>query len=115
MAQVSVSFVDPGRAPGSSISPVAYRSEIDGLRAIAVLAVLIFHLNRRWLTGGFVDLEAILTKTSLSPRPEDACLDVGCGFGNLQIAMQAKFRAGAVVLGITRTRCRSIGPNRTAI
>ena len=32
----------------------AYRPDIDGLRAIAILAVLIFHAFPESLTGGFV-------------------------------------------------------------
>jgi peptidoglycan/LPS O-acetylase OafA/YrhL len=34
-----------------------YRPEIDGLRAVAVISVLIFHLNRQWLPGGFVGVD----------------------------------------------------------
>ncbi|WP_166184955.1 MULTISPECIES: acyltransferase family protein [unclassified Providencia] len=30
-----------------------FRKDINGLRAIAVLAVIIFHYNNNWLTGGF--------------------------------------------------------------
>jgi peptidoglycan/LPS O-acetylase OafA/YrhL len=36
---------------------VHYRPEIDGLRAVAVLAVFIFHLKRQWLPGGFVGVD----------------------------------------------------------
>ncbi len=34
-----------------------YRGDIDGLRAIAVVSVFIFHLNPEWLTGGFVGVD----------------------------------------------------------
>jgi len=36
---------------------VEYRPAIDGLRAVAVLAVFLFHLNRRWLPGGFLGVD----------------------------------------------------------
>ena len=39
----------------------AHRPEIDGLRAVAVLAVLIFHLNRLWLPGGFAGVDVFFT------------------------------------------------------
>ncbi|TWT92466.1 O-acetyltransferase OatA [Botrimarina colliarenosi] len=38
-------------------SGIRYRPEIDGLRAIAVLAVLVFHLNANWLRGGFLGVD----------------------------------------------------------
>jgi len=34
-----------------------YRPEIDGLRALAVLAVVLFHLDPSWLPGGFAGVD----------------------------------------------------------
>lgn len=36
---------------------LTYRPDIDGLRALAVLAVVIFHFNKQWLPGGFVGVD----------------------------------------------------------
>lgn len=36
---------------------INFRQDIQGLRAIAVLAVLIFHLNKSYLPGGFVGVD----------------------------------------------------------
>lgn len=35
----------------------SYRPEIDGLRAIAIGCVLLFHINPAWLRGGFVGVD----------------------------------------------------------
>lgn len=37
-----------------------YRADIQGLRAIAVLAVMVFHYNPAWLPGGFVGVDVFL-------------------------------------------------------
>jgi len=39
------------------MSAISYRPEIDGLRALAVSAVVLFHLYPRWLPGGFTGLD----------------------------------------------------------
>jgi peptidoglycan/LPS O-acetylase OafA/YrhL len=38
-------------------SVLSYRSDIDGLRAIAVLAVVGYHFFPNWVKGGFVGVD----------------------------------------------------------
>jgi peptidoglycan/LPS O-acetylase OafA/YrhL len=42
------------------VSAIIYRPDIQGLRAIAVLVVIIFHFNPDWLPGGFVGVDIFL-------------------------------------------------------
>ena len=39
------------------MSSIKYRPEIDGLRAIVVISVIIYHLNENWLSGGFLGVD----------------------------------------------------------
>jgi peptidoglycan/LPS O-acetylase OafA/YrhL len=34
-----------------------HRDDIQGLRAVAVLAVMLFHLDRGWLPGGYLGVD----------------------------------------------------------
>lgn len=37
-----------------------YRADVDGLRAVAVLAVILFHLHAGWVPGGFAGVDVFL-------------------------------------------------------
>ena len=39
------------------MSAMKYRPDIDGLRAISVLAVILFHIDESYLTGGFLGVD----------------------------------------------------------
>lgn len=50
--------VDQGvEAPAFAQARVHWRGYIDGLRAVAVLAVLLYHVGLAWLPGGFVGVD----------------------------------------------------------
>lgn len=45
------------RTSSAQVSRVPYLPGLDGLRAIAVLAVIVYHANSTWLAGGFLGVE----------------------------------------------------------
>src|SRR6188508_944982 len=46
-----------GYAEPSHISRVPYLPGLDGMRALAVVAVMVYHANSTWLPGGFLGVE----------------------------------------------------------
>lgn len=60
MSAVTPSSAAPRRtrpAGGAQISKVPYLPGLDGMRAIAVVAVMVYHANSSWLQGGFIGVE----------------------------------------------------------
>src|SRR3954468_3917392 len=45
------------RLPEPAEMPALYRPDIDGMRAFAVIFVLVFHAFPNWLPGGFVGVD----------------------------------------------------------
>ena len=43
--------------PSRSISSLGYVPGLDGMRALAVVAVMVYHANNGWLPGGFIGVE----------------------------------------------------------
>jgi peptidoglycan/LPS O-acetylase OafA/YrhL len=39
------------------MSAIKYRPEVDGLRAVAVIPVVLFHLGASWIPGGFIGVD----------------------------------------------------------
>ncbi len=39
------------------MSNLKYRADIDGLRAVAILPVLLFHVGYNWFSGGYVGVD----------------------------------------------------------
>ena len=44
-------------APKRQLNRVPYLPGLDGMRALAVVAVMLYHANHRWLGGGFLGVE----------------------------------------------------------
>ena len=49
-----------------------YRAEIDGLRALAVLPVILFHAGFEWFSGGGESIEYIEATSKLYLKVEEA-------------------------------------------
>ena len=47
----------PPERPRLQISQLPYLRGLDGMRALAVVAVMVYHANHHWLSGGFLGVE----------------------------------------------------------
>ena len=47
----------PPQRPRAQVSQLPYTPGLDGLRALAVVAVMVYHANHEWLSGGFLGVE----------------------------------------------------------
>ncbi|HEY5664201.1 MAG TPA: acyltransferase family protein [Ilumatobacter sp.] len=56
MADATFAAPRPRRA-SSNLSSVPYLPGLDGMRALAVIAVLVYHADSEWLSGGFLGVE----------------------------------------------------------
>ena len=63
--------------PGPPESIPAYRREIEGLQAMAVLGVILKHFSKRWLPGGYLGVDVVFVISefvitpSLARRPAE--------------------------------------------
>ena len=76
MAEAGVGFAPEATAAKPASSTAGHRDDIDGLRAVAVAAVVIYHCNHRWLPGGFVgvDIFFVISGFVIGRRREIGCL-----------------------------------------
>ncbi len=57
MSTIAPPRVDPLPDDRAHISSVPYLPGLDGMRALAVVAVMVYHANSNWLPGGFLGVE----------------------------------------------------------
>ena len=60
----------PTRGGGGTTSTEAhsnYRADVDGLRAFAVVSVILFHFDSTWLPGGFVGVDVRMLSAAFPP------------------------------------------------
>ena len=51
---------------------IAYRPSLDGIRGLAVLAVIIYHFSEEWLPGGFLGVDVFFVTNRSCELREDS-------------------------------------------
>jgi peptidoglycan/LPS O-acetylase OafA/YrhL len=76
------------RRPDPQLSAVPYLPGLDGLRAVAVVAVMIYHANGEWLAGGFLGVEVffvisgyLITLLLMAEREQHGRIDLRAFWG----------------------------------
>ena len=95
-----------GTAPLVSTRPrSAYREDIDGLRAIAVLAVIVFHIDPSYLPGGFlgVDIFFVISGFVVTGSLLHAPQPSACEYFSAFYARRLKRLTPALALFVTLT------------
>ncbi|UDY36461.1 acyltransferase family protein [Dermatobacter hominis] len=57
----AVRRVERRRSTATTVEPLGHRPALDGLRAVAVAAVLVYHARFEWIPGGFLGVSAFFT------------------------------------------------------
>ena len=79
------------QSPGPADRNASYRPEIDGLRAFAVVGVILNHFSERWLPGGYLGVDVFFVisgfviTASLARRPAAGLGDLMLGFYSRRI------------------------------
>ena len=86
----STAHGDSPAAASSHATPreqrAGYRADVDGLRAVAVIAVIVFHLDESYLPGGFTGVDSFfvisgfVVSSSLLSRPAPSAAQLLLGF-----------------------------------
>ena len=52
---------DSSPTPPRHLDPFCYRPDVDGLRALALVSVILFHMDPGWCPGGFLGVDIFFT------------------------------------------------------
>lgn len=92
----TVAFVEPQQLTGASVRKLAYRPQVDGLRAVAVLLVVFFHAGVTGFANGYLGVDIFF---------------VISGYLITSLLLEERQRTGTIsLLGFYERRARRIVP-----